>query len=224
MAARNIQICNLMNTTCRQPCQIKTHLSQVHSHSFFASFLVFQVDVIHRHLFHERVRKVFTCKRTTPHATIVKAQDSTITSRRLFVVSSTLLPASYLRPGRRFARRKRFCRRSHAMCNIGQVGESTRVGIPRIAAHSTARTFTGYVGSSQGTREHRFLIVSVPDTRRSCHVILHCTEESESEGGQVDFHRTLDRRSPSRTTILPIRYQIYWKLGLRFSQSGILSS
>lgn len=114
------------------------------------------------------------------------------------------------------------------MCNIGQVGEGTRVGIPRIAAHSTARTFTGYVGSSQGTREHRFLIVSVPDTRRSCHVILHCTEESESEGGQVDFHRTLDRRSPSRTTILPIRYQIYWKLGrlrilfVSFSQLGIL--
>lgn len=53
----------------------------------------------------------------------------------------------------------------------------TRVGIPRIAVHSTARTFTGYVGPSQGTREHRFLIVSVPDTRRSCHVILHCTEE-----------------------------------------------
>lgn len=37
--------------------------------------------------------------------------------------SSTLLPAWYLRAGRRFARRKHFCRKSHAMCNIGQVGE-----------------------------------------------------------------------------------------------------
>lgn len=92
------------------------------------------------------------------------------------------------------------------MCNVGWVGEDTRVGIPRIAAYSTARTFTVYVGAGRGTREHRFLIVSVPDTKRSCHVIVHRMEEPKGERGQTDFHRSLDRRFCLAT--VPIRYQI----------------
>lgn len=197
----------MTNATCRQPCQIKTHLSQVHSHSSLrlSSYSRSPLFIATFTLFHKRVH---TCK----HATCNDRQridDHTTSTIRLLCCQRGIYElVGDLHGENTFVESPTRCVTSAKWARVG-----TRVGIPRIAAHSTARTFTGYVGPSQGTREHRFLIVSVPDTRRSCHVILHCTEESESEGGQVDFHRTLDRRSPSRTTILPIRYRIYWKLG-----------